>query len=108
MSRTGRAALRRRDSRGFKDARRVRRWAQAAVGVAGPALALGLMAAPAATADGAAHASAFPPKTNSAWVYDTSTPGTWVDAIKDYNSTAQPGRELNEVYTYANDLEMYC
>jgi hypothetical protein len=97
------------------------------VGVAVPALALGLMTAPAATADGAAQAtataggaapaataggaaqaSAFPPKTNSAWVYDTSTPGTWVDAIKEYNAAAQPGRELNEVYTYATDLEMYC
>jgi hypothetical protein len=72
------------------------------------AVTLGLLSAPAATAEGGAYASAFPPKTNSAWVYDTSTPGTWVDAIKDYNSTAQPGRELNEVYSYATDLEMYC
>jgi hypothetical protein len=72
------------------------------------AVALGLMSAPGATAESALPAPAFPPKATSAWVYDTATPGTWVDAIKDYNSTARPGRELNEVYSYATDLEMYC
>ncbi|WP_154674225.1 hypothetical protein [Nakamurella lactea] len=58
-----------------------------------------------------AHADpdgAFPPKANSAWVYDTATPGTWVDAIAAYNAAATPGHELNQVYSYATDMEMYC
>jgi hypothetical protein len=52
--------------------------------------------------------AAFPPKTNSAWVYDTTSPGTWVDAIRQYNRQATAGHELNEVYSYATDMEMYC
>jgi hypothetical protein len=53
-------------------------------------------------------ANTFPPKANSAWAYDTSSPGTWVNAVTDYNKQAMPGHELNEVYSYATDLEMYC
>jgi hypothetical protein len=52
--------------------------------------------------------AAFPPKANSAWVYDTSSPGTWVDAIKQYNQQATAGHQLSEVYSYATDMEMYC
>lgn len=72
-------------------------------------------AAMAAVSDQAAPASAtpragtaFPPKVNSAWVYDTDAPGTWVNAIRDYNAKATPGHTLNEIYSYATDLEMYC
>ena len=61
-----------------------------------------------ATARPGVPAAAFPPKANSAWAYDTSSPGTWVDAIKAYNQQAGPRHELNEVYSYATDLEMYC
>jgi hypothetical protein len=53
-------------------------------------------------------ATAFPPKANSAWVYDTTAPGTWVQAIDRYNQQASTGHELNEVYSYATDMEMYC
>lgn len=53
-------------------------------------------------------AAAFPPKANSAWAYDTSSPGTWVPAIQDYNQQATDGHQLNEVFSYATDLEMYC
>lgn len=61
-------------------------------------------------ADPAANgvATAFPPRANSAWAYDTDAPGTWVDAIKAYNQQAGPRQELNEIYSYATDLEMYC
>lgn len=55
-----------------------------------------------------APATAFPPKANSAWAYDTGSPGTWVDAIRSYNQQATAGHRLNEVYSYATDLEMYC
>ena len=84
-------------------------------------MAAGVAAAPAASASPKGPAStslagpvshgaktAFPPKANSAWAYDTSSPGTWVNALKNYNQTATPGHELNEVYSYATDLEMYC
>jgi hypothetical protein len=65
---------------------------------------------PPADAAARAHvpAAAFPPKANSAWAYDTSSPGTWVNAIKAYNQQAGPRHGLNEVYSYATDLEMYC
>lgn len=66
----------------------------------------GAQVADAATSHG--QATAFPPKANSAWAYDTSAPGTWVDAIKAYNQQAGPRRQLNEIYSYATDLEMYC
>jgi hypothetical protein len=62
----------------------------------------------ASTATGGGPATAFPPKANSAWAYDTDAPGTWVSAIKAYNEQATPGHELNEIYSYATDLEMYC
>jgi hypothetical protein len=79
-------------------------------GVLGPAATAtaqrGLRGAHAAALRG--PASAFPPEANSAWAYDTSAPGTWVDAIKSYNQQAKPGHELNEVYSYGTDLEMYC
>ena len=65
-------------------------------------------AAPAADAATSHGPTAFPPKANSAWVYDTSAPGTWIDTIKAYNQQAGPRQELNEVYSYATDLEMYC
>jgi hypothetical protein len=59
-------------------------------------------------AGASARPSPFPPQANSAWAYDSSGPGTWVNAIKDYNQQATPGHELNEIYSYATDLEMYC
>lgn len=62
---------------------------------------------PAATPTGGPP-TAFPPKANSAWAYDTTAPGTWVNAIKAYNEQATSGHELNEIYSYATDLEMYC
>ena len=80
-------------------------------------LAAGMLAAPGASAspkgvsagvldDG--PPAAFPPKANSSWAYDTTSPGTWVNAIKGYNQQATQGHELNEVYSYATDMEMYC
>ena len=96
------------------------------VAVAAAAMAAGLLSAPAATAGAPSPAAspataqkpatpqnddpavAFPPKANSAWVYDTGAPGTWVDAIARYNRQATPGHELNEIYSYATDMEMYC
>lgn len=56
----------------------------------------------------AAPSGAFPPKANSAWVYDTTGPGTWVDAIAAYNARATPGHALTQVFSYATDMEMYC
>jgi hypothetical protein len=53
-------------------------------------------------------ATTFPPKANSAWAYDTGSPGTWVNAIRAYNEQATPSHGLNEIYSYATDLEMYC
>jgi hypothetical protein len=54
------------------------------------------------------HLGTFPPKANSAWAYDSAGPGTWVDTIKAYNRQAGRGHELNEIYSYATDLEMSC
>ncbi len=54
-------------------------------------------------------APAFPPRANSVWAYDNAgSPGTWVGAIRDYNEQATPRHRLDEVYSYATDLEMYC
>jgi hypothetical protein len=85
------------------------------IGLAVLSLVAGVLAAPGADASAqqsappnGTSATAFPPKANSAWAYDTSTPGTWVDAIRDYNQQAGAGHRLNEVYSYATDLEMYC
>jgi hypothetical protein len=61
-----------------------------------------------ATAAPARPRTPFPPQANSAWAYDTTAPGTWVNAIKAYNQQATPEHELNEIYSYATDLEMYC
>ncbi|MFC6704165.1 hypothetical protein [Flexivirga alba] len=89
------------------DLRRTSRLNRAlAVGAAG-ALAVGLSVLTPATAS-AAHNDAFPPKANSAWVYDTAQPGTWVDAISAYNARAGAGHALNQVYSYGTDMEMYC
>ena len=84
-------------------------------------IAAGYLATPAASAAagelaGVSHVmlrsdqpvTVFPPKANSVWAYDTSSPGTWVDAIRDYNQRAAPGHELTGVFSYATDLEMYC
>lgn len=93
----------------------------ATVTAAALSVVAGLAAAPAASASAnipaagpreaalsQGQASTFPPSANSAWAYDTTSPGTWVDAIKDYNQQAAPGHELHEVYSYATDLEMSC
>ncbi|MGN6414969.1 hypothetical protein [Flexivirga sp.] len=79
------------------------------------ALALGAVAALAAgmslstpAAASAEHSKPFPPKANSAWVYDTAQPGTWIDAIRSYNARAGAGHALHQVYSYGADMEMYC
>lgn len=85
-----------------------------AVGASTAMVALGTTPADASSHQSASlslsHGSvaSFPPKANSAWAYDTTSPGTWVNAIEDYDQQATPGHVLNEVYSYATDLEMYC
>ena len=62
----------------------------------------------------ATAASAFPPKANAAWVYDPKDAngevlaGTYVDAINQYNLTANAGHRVSEIYSYGGDMEMYC
>ena len=59
-------------------------------------------------------ADTFPPKANAAWVYDPKDAshkfitGSFVDAIRNYNLTANTGHRVKEIYTYGGDLEMFC
>jgi hypothetical protein len=90
--------------------------------VAGATLltAAGVFAAPTASASPQEPASvasaapthgstAFPPTANSAWAYDPSgSPGKWVDAVRNYEQQATPGREMNEIYSFGTSLVMSC
>ena len=84
------------------------------LGVSAAVVALGITPADASSHQSASPSlsqgsvASFPPKASSAWAYDTTSPGTWVNAIKAYDQQATAGHKLNEVYSYATDLEMYC
>lgn len=99
-------------SGGVRAARRQRRVHLARAMCAMTAAALAMVTVGGAADAGAVplhgQATAFPPRANSAWAYDTGAPGTWVDAIRAYNQQAGPRQQLNEIYSYATDLEMYC
>ena len=58
--------------------------------------------------------SPLPPRTNAVWVYDPKdrsgqvNAGAYVDAIQQYNRTANQGHRIREIYSYGGDMEMYC
>ena len=101
--------------------RRVLRYGAVAVAAAAAAVP-GMLVTPAARAAAAhgsdvAHAApaqggpatSFPPKANSAWVYDIrGETGSYVGNIRSYNAEATTGHRLNEVFSYGTDMEMYC
>ncbi len=74
---------------------------------------------PAPTSTPDTPSSGLPPRGNGTWVYDATFPdgptgrpatqaGVWVDILRMYNSSAAPGHELRQIFSYGGDLEMEC
>lgn len=78
--------------------------ASAVAGTAAPTAA-----AVAASSGATTTSEAFPPRANSAWVYDTpTTTGAWVSQLRAYDRAATGRHRLTQLYTYGGDVEMYC
>ena len=93
--------------------RAARRLARRRAAALSAALAAGALCA----ASAAATEQAFPPRANSAWVYDPQPrnapdkrlqPGHFTRALESLNANVRSGRRVSRLYIYAGDMEMYC
>ncbi len=71
------------------------------VGLSAPVTSAAASPAPLA----ASLPAAFPPRANSAWVYDGKGVGTWAATISSYNQVATANHALTQLYNYGSDLE---
>lgn len=74
---------------------------------AGKAAATTTSTTPTATATRTATTGVIP-VANGAWTYDNGTPGQFASSINAYNAQATAGHQLNQLFPYATDMEMYC
>ena len=83
----------------------------------GLALSAALAAVALCAASAASAEPAFPPRANSAWVYDPQLrntpdkhlrPGHFTQALESLNANIRSGHQVSRLYIYAGDMEMYC